>query len=229
MMTQKQLSDPGARWRHAAAVTAVLVGAAVGLWALAAWLPGLSASVAGAQPKVYWYLSRSSAVAAYGLLWLSMVFGLVLTNRLARVWPGGPTAFDLHQYTSLLGLGVALFHALILVGDGYLQYSLGQLLVPFASTPYRLAAVGLGQVAFYGLGLVSLSYYARRPLGARAWRVVHAASFITFALSLAHGVLSGTDSGVPALQGLYWATGGSVLFLTLYRVLFNRTLKTDGP
>ncbi len=229
MTTQKLMVDGTgpdsampAGWVRPVLAGALVAGAALGAYALWAWLPGLSASLAGAQPKVYWYLSRSSAFAAYGLLWLSMVFGLVLTNRLARVWPGGPTAFDLHQYTSLLGLGLALFHAVILIGDGYLQYTLGQLLVPFASTPYRQVWVGLGQVTFYGLGLVSLSFYARQPLGARAWRVIHAVSFATFILALAHGLFSGTDSGAAVVQGLYWVTGGSVLFLTLYRALFHQ-------
>lgn len=210
----------------AAVGAAALAGLVAGGVALIVWLPGLAASVVGAQPKVFWYLSRSSAVAAYGLLWLSMVFGLVLTNRLARLWPGGPTAFDLHQYTSLLGTGLALFHALILIGDGYLQYSLGQLLVPFASAPYRPLWVGLGQVAFYGLGLVSLSFYARQPLGKTTWRVIHAASFALFGLALLHGLLAGTDSGAGLMLLMYWVTGGSVLFLTLYRALFHWGLKT---
>src|SRR5512132_2483555 len=119
-------------WRNVCGV-AVAAGVFAAVVALPPWLPGLSASLLGPEPKVYWYLSRSSAVAAYLLLWCSMATGLAISNRLARIWPGGPTAFDLHQYTSLLGLGFALFHALILMGDHYINYTLGQVLVPFAS------------------------------------------------------------------------------------------------
>lgn len=202
---------------------AIGLGMLVGVVALWRWLPGLVASVTGPEPKAFWYLSRSSAFAAYGLLWVSMVTGLLLTNRLARLWPGGPTAFDLHQSASLLGLALALFHGLILLGDGYLSYTPRQILVPFASTPYRWFWVGLGQVAFYGLVLVSLSFYLRRWLGPRAWRWVHALSFGTFLLALAHGVLSGTD---PAAW-FYWSTGGSALFLSIYRSLL--TLSRPRP
>ena len=214
----------GAGWgsgARALLAVALLLGAVAGAAALWAWLPGLNASLSGPTPHAFWYLARSSAFAAYGLLWISMATGLLLTNRLARLWPGGPTAFDLHQYTSLLGLACALFHAGILLGDGYLNYTLGQILVPFASTPYRPLWVGLGQVAVYALGLVSLSFYARGRLGPRAWRWVHAVSFAAFGLAMLHGLFSGTDSGLPLIRSFYWATGGSVLFLTCYRILFR--------
>jgi len=46
--------------------------------------------------------------------------GVTMTNKMARIWPGGPTAFDAHQYTSLLGLTFALFHAIILFHAGAL-------------------------------------------------------------------------------------------------------------
>jgi predicted ferric reductase len=204
---------------------AVMLGAALGALALWAWLPGLRASLGGATPKAYWYLSRSSAFAAYGLLWLSMASGLALTNRLARLWPGGPTAYDVHQYSSLLGLALALVHAAVLLGDGYLNYAAAQLLLPFASAPYRPLWVGLGQLAFYALIPVTLSFYARRWLGPRAWRWVHALSVAAFLLALVHGVFSGTDSPQPLIHWLYWATGGSVLFLAVYRAL----LSVAGP
>jgi hypothetical protein len=61
------------------------------------------------------------------------VLGLSITNRLARLWPGGPAAADLHEHASLLGLAFGLLHALVLLGDAYIGYTLPQLLIPFAS------------------------------------------------------------------------------------------------
>src|SRR5574341_1204377 len=127
---------------------AAATGAFAAVVVLPTWLPGLSASLLGNEPKAYWYLSRASAMVAYGLLWLSMAFGLIITNKLARVWPGGPTAFDLHQFASLIGLAFALFHALILMGDKYVNYNLAQVLVPFNSSGYKPVWVGLGQIGF---------------------------------------------------------------------------------
>jgi predicted ferric reductase len=198
---------------------AVVAGAFAAVVVAPAWLPGLVTSLLGPRPTAYWYLSRASALVAYWLLWLSMALGLLISNRLARVWPGGPTAFDLHQHASLLGLAFALFHGLILTGDRYIDFTLAQVLTPFASAGYRPFWVGLGQTAFYGLALVGLSFYAVRVIGRRLWRAIHFLSFAAYALALIHGVTSGSDSTSLWVSGMYWATGGSLLFLAVYRLL----------
>lgn len=214
---------PAVAWQSVALMLlAVIIGAFAAVVVLPAWLPGLSSSLLGPNPKAYWYLSRASGFVAYGLLWLSMIFGLLITNKLARVWPGGPTALDLHQHTSLLGLGFGLFHALILLGDHYIGYTLVQVLVPFAASSYKPLAVGVGQLAFYLMALVSVSFYVRRHIGRTAWRMLHMCSFGLFVLALLHGIASGTDSSTWWAQVLSWGSGGSVLFLTIYRVLLSR-------
>src|SRR5512136_344722 len=63
-------------------------------------LPGLYASIFGPQPQAYWDLARSSGIVAYLLLWLSVVFGLLVTNRMGRNWLGVQNMIDLHQFTS---------------------------------------------------------------------------------------------------------------------------------
>lgn len=201
---------------------AVALGAFAAAIVLPNWLPGLSQSLLGSEPKAYWYLSRASAMVAYGLLWLSMALGLGITNKLARVWPGGPIAFDLHQFASLMGLAFALFHALILLGDKYINYDLAQVLVPFNSSGYQPVWVGLGQIGFYLLAIVGLSFYVRKRLGNRSWRLIHYLSFLTFALALLHGIFAGTDSTVTAIQVFYQATGAVLLFLLVYRILITR-------
>jgi predicted ferric reductase len=207
----------------------VALGAFVAVTVLPTWAPGLSQSLFGEAPKAYWYMSRASAFVAFGLLWASTALGALITNRMARIWPGGPTAFDLHQYTSLLGLAVGLFHALILTGDRYIDYTLAQVLMPFASVNYKPVWVGLGQLAFYALIVVSASFYLRKSLGARLWRLVHILSFVGFVGALAHGVWSGTDSAATWAQGLYWFAGSSVLFLTAYRTLTGLVPERRAP
>lgn len=197
----------------------VLAGVVIAVVLIPSWAPELAASLFGRAPKAYWYLSRASAFAAYGLLWVSMAMGMTITNKMARLWPGGPAAFDLHQYTSLLGLNLALFHALILLGDRFINYRLRQVLVPFASVNYEPLGVGLGQVAFYGLILVSLSFYVRKWIGRKFWRLLHYVTFVTFGLVLVHGLLSGTDANRVVGLGMYATSGISLLFLLIYRML----------
>jgi predicted ferric reductase len=204
--------------------TALLVlGSAAGGAVLAAAVlpslfPALAASIVGPEAKAYWFLARSSAFVAFALLWLSMALGLLMTNKLSRLWPGAPATYELHQFASLLGLAFALFHGMILLGDRYIGYTLRDVLVPFASRGYRPVWVGLGQVTFYVSLVVGLSFYVRRRIGHRAWRLLHFASFAAFAGALAHGVFAGTDGASALARFAYWAAGISVVFLTYYRI-----------
>src|SRR5581483_644301 len=69
----------------------LLVGAALGalLAAVVALpaLPALASSLLGSSPKAYWYLARAAGFVAYLLIWLSVVVGLLITGKLARLWP----------------------------------------------------------------------------------------------------------------------------------------------
>jgi predicted ferric reductase len=194
-------------------------GALAAAIALPSWLPGLQNSLTGSAPQVFWYLARSSALVAYIMLWISMCLGLLISNKLAKLWPGGPTAVDLHQFTSILGLVLALFHGLILTGDRYLKASLGQVLTPFALAQYHPFWVGLGQLGFYLMAGVTFSFYIRKALTHSTWRALHYLSFAAYLFALIHGIGSGTDQGAVGFQMVYWSTGGVFLFLMVYRIV----------
>ena len=206
---------------------AVMAGVLVAVVVLPDWLPGLSASLFGPEPKVFWYLSRGSALVAFIFLWLSMALGLIITNKMARLWPGGPTAFDLHQFTSILGLVFAFFHALILIGDAYINYTLVQVLLPFSSVNYYPLWVGIGQVGFYLWLIVVLSFYVRSRIGTRSWRLIHYLSYLMFGMTMLHDITSGTDTSGLWITRMYWFAGGATLFLTIYRVLIH--IKLPAP
>ena len=216
----------GLEQRALALLLIVLFLAALGIgallaWATHAWAPGITTSLAEPAPRGFWYLSRASGVVAFALVWYSMALGLLITNRLSRFWPGGPTAFDMHQHVSLLGLGFSIFHMVVLLGDPKIHFRLALLLVPFGGIAYRPAWVAAGQLALYLMLLVTISFYVRRWVGKRAWRVIHSASFLLFVFVLMHGVLTGPDSNELWARGMYWFSGASILCLTLYRVLLS--------
>jgi predicted ferric reductase len=200
-------------------LAAIFLGMLAAVFVLPGWLPGLTGSLTGEAPKVFWYLSRATAIVAMGMLWGSMMLGVSITNKLARLWPGGPAAFALHEYLSLLGLGFAAFHGLILLGDQYTNFNLLQILSPFTTSSYHPFWVGLGQMGFYAWGILVASFYARKHIGQKTWRALHYLSFITYLGALVHALVSGTDSSLPWMQGFYWLTGGSFLFLLMYRIL----------
>ena len=76
-------------------------------------------------------------------------------------------------------------------------------------------------MSFYLLAVVAFSFYVRKQLTPRRWRLVHFASFATFALALLHGITSGSDTTTPWALALYWSTSGVFVFLLVYRVLVS--------
>lgn len=200
-------------------LAAIAIGALFAVMVLPSWLPGMASSLLGANAQAFWYLSRSSAMVGYALLWISVVLGLLITNRMARVWPGGPLAVDLHQFTSLLGYAFAFFHVFILLGDHYINFTLAQLLIPFASVNFSPVWVGLGQVAFYLMMPVTFSFYVRKQIGPAVWRALHYATFLVYSFITVHGLLAGTDTASSLSMLFYAVTGLSVIFFTFYRIL----------
>ena len=99
---------------------ASIIGLLIAILILPFVLPNMAFSLSGDAPKAYWYLSRGTAFVSLSLLWLSMALGLGITNKMARLWPGMPATFAIHEYVSLLGLAFAIFHAVILL-DGFGQ------------------------------------------------------------------------------------------------------------
>ena len=189
-------------------------------------LPGLAASIIGTAPKAFWYLSRATAISSYLVLWVSMMLGLAITNQLAVNGITRAAIFEIHKFTSIMGLFFALFHAFILIGDQFLHLGILNIIIPFASSSYRPLWVGLGQVAIYLWAILVISFYVRRQITKKVWRYMHFASFATFLLALSHGITSGTDAGLLSMQGFYWVSGGLFIFMTIYRIL-NALLKND--
>jgi predicted ferric reductase len=198
---------------------AVILAVDVVLISLPAILPGMVESIQSENAKIYWYLSRGSAVTSYVLLWMSMVMGLLMTNRMAKHWPGAAVTNDLHQFVSLMGLGFVIFHAVILAGDSYMKLGLAQILIPFSGSAYRPLQVGVGQIAVYLWIIISASFYVKKRIGIKTWRFIHFSSFILFAFAMVHGITSGTDTGETWMKVIYWSSAASVLLLTVYRIL----------
>lgn len=225
-LNQKEETDAGMEYESSLSIQslvifllAVFFGLVAAAYVLPIWLPGLSSSLTGSNPKAYWFLSRGTGFVALGLLWGSMMLGLGITNKIARTWPGIPPTMALHEYVGLLGLLFAGFHALILLGDTYSKYLLVQLLMPFEAVQYRPTWVGLGQSAFYAWFIIILAFYLRKRIGKKSWRVIHIGSFGCYLVALIHGLMSGTDASTVWAVDFYWITGGSLLFMLIFRIL----------
>ena len=200
-------------------LVAMTIGLLVAVLLLPAWLPNMAFSLGGNAPKAYWYLSRATAFVSLSLLWLSMALGLGISNKMARLWPGAPAAFAIHEYVSLLGLAFAVFHAIVILGDHYINFTFLQLLIPFSTVDYRPFWVGIGQIGFYTWAIIAVTFYIRPIIGQKSWRLLHYGSFGMYLLGIFHGLYSGTDTSKGWAQNYYWYSAGILLFLLMYRIL----------
>ena len=89
--------------------------------------------------------------------------------------------------------------------------------VPGASD-WRTGAVAFGVMSLYALVIVVASFYIKKHIGQKTWRLIHFSSLGVFLASLIHGVSAGTDTRTPVMIGLYMGSAGVVALLLLARL-----------
>lgn len=166
--------------------------------------------------KAAWYLTRASGTVSYFMLAASTVWGLLLSTRLVKNAIPPAISLAMHNYLSWSSIGLAIFHAFILLFDTYYTYSIFHLLIPFTG-PYAPFWVGIGILGFYIALLTSASFNWRKKIGQKNWRKLHYLTFLAYIFVTLHGWMAGTDSA--QLLALYGGSSVLVLFLTAYRIL----------
>jgi len=181
-------------------------------------LPGVVSGILAADPSsLPWLFERLFAWMAYLAMAASVAYGLLLSTKVLDAIAHRPVNFTLHQDLAAAALGMAGLHGVILGLDASMPFSISQMLVP-GMAPYSPLAVGVGQVAFYVTLIVTASFYVRRFIGQRAWRVLHVTTFLAYAGATAHGIAAGTDSGQTWAQWIYLGSVTVVAFLFAYRI-----------
>lgn len=173
------------------------------------------------------HLSRAAGLAAYLVLWLNMSLGLGLTAMLKVPLLQRWRMRDLHEFTTLLGLGLVATHIGVLVALQQQPFAVADLLIPMSRQLNPLAPF-LGISALYVLILVAGVSRLRRYIGLRLWRAFHLLSFAGFALALGHAVAAGPDASLTWLRMLYATTMLIVALLTLIRLLNRRRPAKSG-
>jgi len=182
---------------------------------IASHLPSL-ASAAATSPTL-WYLTRTTAVAAYVALTFSVMLGLLRTIARSSAEHLSWAVDELHSFVATLAGLLVFGHLLTIKLDTFVIFSLRDLLVP-GQGPYRPVAVNIGIFALYVMAFALLSSWIRRFIPYRFWRALHYLSFLAFALVTIHGWLAGSDTNGPGLRALYVGGAAAVTFLTVMRV-----------
>lgn len=178
----------------------------------------LGAVAAGAPAKLAWYGVRATGFLAYLAVAGSVIYGLMLSTKVLDAIAHRPVSFALHKDLAIVGLALSGLHGLLLLGDQTFAFTPRAILLPFAA-PYAPFAVGVGQLAFYALAVVTGSFYVRRHIGQRAWRTIHYLTFLAFVGVTAHGITSGSDSGAWWAVWMYLGPTAVVVFFFVYRLV----------
>jgi predicted ferric reductase len=180
---------------------------------------------AASSVQAMWYITRAAGIMSYLLLWLSTVWGLAVSNKILDPVLHRMFTYDFHQFISLLAIGFIGLHIVVLLADQYLPFSVAQILVPFAA-PYRPVWVGLGTIGLYLTLLVSITFYIRKWIGQKTFRMIHLVSYLAFIAAALHGLFAGTDSPLITVRAMYLVTTLSVVFLTVYRIVMSKRLSS---
>jgi sulfoxide reductase heme-binding subunit YedZ len=209
----------GAGWRPRTWKT--LLG--LGLFALAVGLiPRVLAVLAGGGGVVVgggsltWAVARSAGFVAFLAATGAVLLGV---RRPVRLPVSGLPAriYALHRALGITAVFALVVHLTALWLDSFVQLSWLQLLAAPWTSSYRPVAVTLGFLAMVALLLTAGSGALRRFLP--GWRIVHALAYLTFGLSVLHGLLAGSDTG-SAWATLLYAGALAAVGVTLLRRLF---------
>lgn len=201
-----------ARWGLAAVAIGIVVGGTV-----PSAVRGLGAVLDTNPQSLVWLFERLFAWLAYIAMAGSVVYGLLLSTKLLDAIAHRPISFSLHQDLAAFGLGLAGIHGMLLGLDHTVPFSIAQILVP-GMAPHAPVAVAFGQVTLYLMAAVTATFYLRKHIGQRAWRMFHYVTFLAFAGATVHGIMSGSDSNAPWAEAIYLVSGAVVLFLLTYRI-----------
>jgi DMSO/TMAO reductase YedYZ heme-binding membrane subunit len=137
-------------------------------------------------------------------------------------------SFALHKDLAIVAMILATLHGALLIFDASFPFTPFAILVPFQS-PYAPVTVGIGQLTFYLSLVVTASFYVRRHIGQRAWRLLHYLTFLSFMGVTFHGLMSGSDSGQRWAFYLYVGTVAAAVFLLTYRIAISIAERRHRP
>ena len=166
----------------------------------------------------WWLASRAAGITALLFVTLSTILGLTMASGIINRRGIKAKLMPAHEYLALFAIGAIAVHGLTLLGDKWLKASFTGIAVPGAMS-YRPLWVAFGIIAGYITALLALSFYGRKFIGVRRWRMMHRLIVVVWILAVVHSLGAGTDASTVWFRALLIASVAPALFLTLYRWL----------
>ena len=178
----------------------------------------------------WWYVARAGGLVAWGLVVASCVWGLLHATRALGRRPTPAWMLSTHRYLGALAVVFAGVHVLGLLADSFVQFSIVDVLVPFA-TSWHPAAVAWGIVGMWLLVAVEGTSLARQHLPQHIWRGIHLSSYAVFALVTVHMLSAGTDAKSIVPETLAVVLGVVAVFGAALLLTWRSApkMRADGP
>ena len=198
----------------------LIIGAIIGLAAVAATGQIAPATSAYQASLRVWLAARATGITAYLILSFVVALGLVLSHPVNQsTWKLSRRLFPWHENLFIFIVAFVLVHVVSLVLDPYAGVGIGGAIVPGLSS-YRTLPVALGSLALYALLLSALTARYTKLLPPGVWLKLHRGSLLIWAAGWAHGILAGTDTGF--LAPMYVGTGLLIVGAAAYRYWVSR-------
>ena len=178
------------------------------------------------DPHVWWYVTRASAMIAWVLMTVAVVWGILLSTRIFRRVDNPAWLTDLHRYLGGVSVIMVLLHMASLALDGWIHMSLVELLTPFA-TAFKPFPVALGILAFYLLIAVQGTSLVMHRLPRKFWKGLHYSSYASILLVSFHAGLVGTDVGSWWYRLVSTALIGIAAVAVVTRVLSRNKVRRE--
>ena len=175
-----------------------------------------------------WLFIRGTGVAAFALLSVSTVWGLLLSTKVLgrAVRAKGLTYF--HESLGVGALALTIAHLIGVYRDNFIGFDWTEILLP-GMAEWRPFAIAYGVMAFYGIVAVTFSFYLKGRIGQRRWRTLHLMSFGVFVAALLHGTLAGSDTTATPVAMLYVGAAVSVAVLLAIRIAGTANRTSTDP
>ncbi|MGE7676129.1 ferric reductase-like transmembrane domain-containing protein [Lysinibacillus sp. NPDC094403] len=164
-----------------------------------------------------WEWIRLLGLLAYFYFTISIIFGLLRKSSFVKSHKN--LIYHIHQNAGWLGLITVIAHMLVLLIDHYEPYSIVEILIP-VTAKYQSIPSAFGTIAFYlFLMVIMTSDLWIRTMNRSLWKKLHFLVLPAWVISLAHGVLIGTDTENALIMMFYVVSGGITMLVLATRTI----------
>lgn len=169
------------------------------------------------EPAWPWYIVRAAGLMAFLLLYLSIFFGIAIRFPILRRILNPADSLDVHRWISVQALAFVLIHALGTLWDKYVNFSLRDIFIPFASS-YDPGMIALGTIGMYLMVALIATSYLRRFISQNFWRAIHSLNFFLYAFVFAHAIYLGTDLKSGIARDIFIYANAALLILLVISI-----------